>query len=141
MSRVIIGILIASLLAGCQSQMIRDDLAPVKAGAASSIVADWARLLQDRYPATTVFEIKGMGKIGTALAKDLRSLGYGVADSQDQSTADSVPIEVRSDKLGDKGILVSLIIEGQIISRSYTVSESDALADSAFSELAAGGKL
>ncbi|MES9936747.1 MAG: hypothetical protein ABW153_09890 [Sedimenticola sp.] len=133
--KVIFLVLLFSILsAGCQTTMIREDLARVKPDQAETIAKDWAAMIAGRYPAKSVFQINGQGEIGKALSDALRSRGFGLATVQQGETG-SIPIEVRTDNFDVDGVLVSLVVEREIISRSYSIKTAHTEPNSRFTRL------
>ncbi|MES9966150.1 MAG: hypothetical protein ABW082_08300 [Sedimenticola sp.] len=114
--------------------MIRDDLASIRPDQAKTIAMDWADMIAGRYPAKSVFLIHGQGDIGKALSDALRNRGFGLV-TPDQGEAGNIPIEVRTDNIEEDSVLVSLIVEREIISRTYSVKTTHAEPSSRFTRL------
>ncbi|PLY12875.1 MAG: hypothetical protein C0631_15570 [Sedimenticola sp.] len=131
--------LVALFMVGCQSVAIRDDLAKVEAGNASTIAKDWSALIATQFNVSTVFVLKGQGAIGQALAEALRKKGYGVSSFSEAEELRGTTLEVRTDKIGKKGVLVSLVVDKNIINRSYRLTTEGMTPNSRFTQLTSKG--
>lgn len=136
----ILGISLAGLfMVGCQSTAIRDDLAKVEPGNATTIAEDWSALIATQFNVSTVFTLQGQGVIGKALAETLRAKGYGVSIANTTEDQSGTLLEVRTDNIGKQGVLVSLVIDEKVISRSYQLKPEGTTPDSRFSQLTGKG--
>ncbi len=134
----LLGISLVTLLTvGCQSVAIKDDLAKIEPGNAVMIAEDWSALIASQFNVTTVFVLRGQGAIGQALSEALRANGYGVTTFVETDDQHGTTLEVRTDNIGKSGILVSLIIDENIISRSYQLNPKGTIPDSRFTQLTA----
>ncbi len=131
--------LVTLFMVGCQSVAIRDDLAKVEAGNASTIAEDWSGLIATQFNVSTVFVLKGQGAIGQALAEALRKKGYGVSSFSETEELRGTDLEVRTDNIGKKGVLVSLVVDKNIINRSYRLTEEGMTPNSRFTQLTSKG--
>ncbi len=138
MNKIIAIGLLTLLLTGCGTSLsIKDDRAKMEPMSATYIAEEWANLIGDRYSVTTVFSIHGQGPIGKALGDALRSRGFGITTPTNGTGAveQGIPVDVRSDNIGKKGVLVSLVVGEQIINRSYHIDPEGTSANSQFTQL------
>ncbi|MES9904703.1 MAG: hypothetical protein ABW168_18745 [Sedimenticola sp.] len=129
MIRLFATALLIATLSGCSLFVPREGLnmdgALVNDYHAQVIADDWAQILTERFVVETIFSITGSGAITQAFTKSMRTGGYGVA-TDDQLIESAIPIEIRTGNL-DNGVVVSLIMKSEIMSRSYRIDDKKSI--------------
>lgn len=120
-------VVVAAVLAGCQTTGIRGDLSAVKQPAATQIGYDSANLFRDQYAVdSAVWHVANEGKtnVRTAVAQGLREVGYEVAETFESGIA--VPDGSRTIAVSsvdtDGQVVVTIAIEGELLSRAYDMN-------------------
>lgn len=120
-------VLVAAVLAGCQTTGIRGDLSAVKAPAAMQIGYDASNLFRDQFAVdSAVWHVANEGKtnVRTAVAQGLREAGYEVAETfgGDSTAPDGARSLAVSSVDTDGLVVVTIAVNGELLSRAYDMN-------------------